>query len=238
MIIRVNFGKPMPMFPLNTTALMPHEQLPLRVFEPRYRQMLEHALDGPGQFAMATFEGGEWRQEYHGRPPIRPAVCVGQIEQHARMPDGTYAVLLRGICRARVLRELRPEDELDGSTVLYRRAMLEPVGVEAPDEELLGSYRQRLQEALGNAPLSALRHASDLAKHMQNDEVPSSVIIEMLGLSYVTDSELRYKLLATGDAERRAQIITTHLTGLERLLRRAGPQMTPKTPPPRGVSLN
>lgn len=237
-IIRVNFGKPMALFPLNATALMPHEQVPLLIFEPRYRQMLEHALDGPGQIAMATFQGPRWRQEYHGKPPIRPAVCVGQIEQHVRNPDGSYAVLLRGICRARVINELRAEDDLAHPALLYRRAMLEPVGVDPPDEDVLEDYRRRLGDALEHTPLSGLRHAGDLAKHAKNEDVPASIIIEMLGLSYVTDSELRYKLLATGDAEQRAKILTTHLTDLEGLLRKAEPQRHRNNPPPRGVTLN
>jgi uncharacterized protein len=242
MIIRVNFGKAMPVFPLAVTALMPHEQVELHVFEPRYRQMLEQALDGPGQFAMATFEGSRWREEYHAKPPIRSAVCVGQIVTHERLPGGTYGVSLRGVCRAKVLHEVGMGDEGDGTEVLYRRAYLEPVGVEPPDEEALDDYRQKLGHALQSTPLRVLRHAAKLAKFVDSEQVPSSVFLEQLGLCCVTDSELRYRLLATGDAERRAQIISSYvLDDLGELLRRAGPQLFPKTPAseiPRGVSLN
>src|SRR5580765_1551354 len=108
--ISVNFGKPMPIFPLNSVVLLPHGVLPLHVFEDRYRQMVGDALDGSGQIAMAVFEGADWKQEYHCRPPVRPAVCVGQIIQHHKLPDGRYNIALQGICRARILQELPADD--------------------------------------------------------------------------------------------------------------------------------
>ena len=82
--ISVNFALPMPLFPLDTVALMPQQRLGMHIFEPRYRQMVDHALQGEHQFATATFEGTSWQQQYHGRPPILPAVCVGQIIRHER----------------------------------------------------------------------------------------------------------------------------------------------------------
>lgn len=231
--IRVNFGRPMPLFPLGTTALMPHQALQLRVFEPRYRQMVEQALDGPGQIVMATFAGTRWMQEYHARPPLRPAVCVGQIEQHARMPDGNYIVRLRGICRARILQEMAPADG-----VLFRQALLEPVGIDQPDEDALQPFRERFSQALSSAPLNALRDAEQIVEHLDGDQVPSSAMIEMLGLTFMTESEQRYRLLEVGDPARRAQIITEHLGDLESLLRKAQPQLDVRGTLPKGVSLN
>ncbi|MGP1309805.1 MAG: LON peptidase substrate-binding domain-containing protein, partial [Phycisphaerales bacterium] len=92
--IRVNFNRPMPVFPLREVVLFPHAAIPLHIFEERYRDMVDDALDGAGQIAMAVFEGERWTQEYHGRPPIRPAVCVGQILQHERLADGRYNIIL------------------------------------------------------------------------------------------------------------------------------------------------
>ena len=60
-----------------TCDLLPQQVIPLRIFEPRYKQMVEDVLDGTGQFAIAVFSGRRWKQEYHGKPPIRPAVCIG-----------------------------------------------------------------------------------------------------------------------------------------------------------------
>lgn len=233
LFIRVNFGKPMPLFPLSTTALMPHQVLPLRVFEPRYKQMLQQALDGPGQIVMATFDGSRWMQEHNARPPIRPAVCVGHIDEHLRLPDGTYMVRLRGICRARILKEFPPTEE-----TLYRRALLEPVGVDQPDEAALAHYRHEFRDALSTEPLNKLRNAGQIVEYLQSDEVPSSLMIEMLGLTFLTESEQRYALLEIGDPERRAQIITKHLGELGKVLRKALPQLLAKSNLPKGIHLN
>ena len=108
--IQVNFGRPRPIFPLDQVTLLPQQVLPLHIFEPRYRQMVTDALDGSGQIAMAVFEGRDWKQQYHGRPPIRPAVCIGHIAQHEKLADGRYNIILRGVCRARVIKELAPRD--------------------------------------------------------------------------------------------------------------------------------
>jgi Lon protease-like protein len=82
--VHVNFSKPMPLFPLHSATLLPHGIIQLHVFEPRYRQMVADVLDGSGQIAMAVFDGDQWKREYHGRPPLRPAVCIGQIVQHVK----------------------------------------------------------------------------------------------------------------------------------------------------------
>lgn len=235
--IRVNFGKPMPVFPLGTVTLMPHAVLPLLVFEPRYRQMVGDALDGPGQIAMGVFEGGDWRDDYEGNPPMRGAVCVGQITKHQKLPDGRYHVWLHGVCRARILYEVPPDEQR-----LYRVAMLEPVGVSEIDEESLRPYRERYIELLSAAPLAELRNAQAVVQHLQNEELPTSAIMELLTVSVLHDSEARYypelhyKLLEEGGARERAEMILQEMQNLAGLLQRAAKQR--ETDAPRGCSWN
>ena len=49
-----------PVMPLPGAVLFPHALLPLYIFEPRYREMLEHALSHHRMFAVATL-----------KPPVR-----------------------------------------------------------------------------------------------------------------------------------------------------------------------
>ena len=231
MTIRVNFGKPMPLFPLSSPSLMPQGVLPLNIFEPRYRQMIGDALDSSGQIAMAVFEGGRWMKEYHGRPPLRPAVCVGQIVHHVKLPDDRYAIMLQGICRGKILHEIPPDGEK-----LYRQAYLEPVGLDMGDETLLAPYRRHLAEALERKPLSDLRNSDQFVEHLRNEDVPTMAIIELLGLTFLSESETRYRLLETGDAESRVQLVSGELHSLESLLNRASPQRAVEQP--KGCSWN
>ncbi len=236
-LISVNFSEPFALFPLNATMLMPHGIVPLRIFEPRYKQMVAHALGehtaggGTKQFAMATFRGEQWMHEYHGRPAIRPVVCLGQIMKHMEFEDGTYAVVLQGLCRATVVEEL-PADE----DYLYRRAILKPLDVEAPDEDRLVPFRETITEAMETDLLADLRGAAGILEHLRNNDIPTSVLIEVLGFQFLADQELRYRLLASDDPDERAKIVQHELMDVQRLLRRAKPQREMETP--KGCSWN
>jgi uncharacterized protein len=229
--IQVNFGKFMPLFPLDTAVLLPQQILPLHIFEPRYRQMVEHALDTTGQFAMAVFAGTEWKKNYHGRPPLRPAVCIGQVMQHEKQDDGTYNVLLQGVCRGRIVEEQEPSAER-----LYRAARLTPNGVDPQEETKLYGVRERLSELLSEGPLSRLSHAEWVVKRIRDDAIPTSVILELVSFALPTAKEVRYNLLAEGDAGQRADLIEHELLDLQHLIQRAGSQH-PETWP-KGCSWN
>lgn len=235
--IRVNFGRPMPLFPLSSASLMPQGILPLNIFEPRYLQMVRDALDNAGQIAVAMFQGDGWKHEhdlfhqYQGRPELRPATCVGQIIQHVKLADGRYAIMLQGVCRARILREIEPDGEK-----LYREAMLEPFGIEMGDEDQLAPYRAKLKSALERKPLSDLRNAEQFVQHLSSDDVPTCAIVELLGLTFLNDDERRYRLLELGDPEARAEMVARELGAIERMLKRAAPQRAVDAP--KGVYWN
>lgn len=229
--IRVNFARPMPVFPLGSVTLMPHAVLPLHIFEPRYRQMVSDALDASGQIAMAVFEGDEWKKQYHGRPPVRPAVCLGQIMGHEKLEDGRFNVMLHGLCRARILHEIPARED-----VLYRSAMLKPVGVERVDDSLLSSFRERMIKSLAKRPLADLADAEGVIAHLKDDRLPTSAVMELISCKLLRDSDMRiyselhYRLLAEGDALKRAELIDTALEDLGALLRRARPQAEMERP--------
>lgn len=233
-VVRVNFNHPFPVFPLARVSLLPHAVLPLYIFEARYRQMLEHVLDTHGQIAMAVFEGEEYQYEYEGAPAIRSAVCIGQLTQHERCEDGTYRVLLHGVCRARVVSELTADDEH-----LYRRAVLRPIEKGDDDEALVG-LRADVLGHLRAKPLSDTGGAKRvLSAISERPDLPTPAILELITLGLVApidEGDTLYRLLAEGDATRRARIIETALRGYEHLLGRAVAQFDPEAP--KGVSWN
>jgi Lon protease-like protein len=217
--IQVNFGRPIPLFPLDSVVLLPQQVLPLHVFEPRYRQMVEKALDGSGQIAMAVFRGSRWKKEYHGRPPLLPAVCLGQILQHEKLPDGRYNLIVQGVCRAKILAESPPSSER-----LYREAYLEPVGVNGDEEERLYGVRERLAGLLGEGPLTKFTAAEWVLERINNEEIPTAALLELVSFTMVSDSKLRYRLLQEADAESRADLIESELLHLQRVVRQAEAQ--------------
>jgi Lon protease-like protein len=94
-------------FPLPEAALFPGTLLPLHVFEPRYRELVRDALAGGKTLAVARLKPG-FEAEYDGRPPVFDMCGAGRIVDHVALPDGRYHIMLRGVARVRILRELPP----------------------------------------------------------------------------------------------------------------------------------
>ena len=96
------------LFPLPNLVLFPHVVQPLHVFEPRYCEMLQDALAGDRLIAMLLLEQG-WEHQYlHFRHPISQVACVGKILSHTPTEDQRHNILLVGMKRARIVRELEP----------------------------------------------------------------------------------------------------------------------------------
>jgi hypothetical protein len=231
--IRVNFGSWVALFPLDKVVLLPQQVMPLHIFEPRYVQMVTHALDASGQIAMGVFAGDRWKREYHGSPPVRPAACLGQIVQHQRMSDGRYNILLQGVCRARITAEQNADDQ-----TLYRRVALEPIDRPSlPGEgEPLERLRDEIERSIATGELSRVAVADQVIEYVRNEDIPTEVVLELVSFAMVTEPAARYALLAEGSATRRAGLLRESLGRLERLIRQAGAQR-PDTWP-KGVSWN
>ena len=128
-----------PLFPLPNVFLFPGCVMPLHVFEPRYRQMIEDLMDGPGQLVMGTLSQQRGAGLF-GAPPVRPIAGIGEICRHERLPDGRFLIWLFGLSRVRI-REAP-------SSRLYRRVAIEPFVEVAPPKEREPELRHRLRKAI------------------------------------------------------------------------------------------
>lgn len=98
----------LPIFPLPNCVLLPGGLLPLHVFEPRYRELTRDCLAGHQLMAVARLRPG-YETTYYGRPPVYERCGVGRIICSEELPDGRFALLLRGIARVEIARELPAE---------------------------------------------------------------------------------------------------------------------------------
>ena len=119
----------MPIFPLTNLWLFPGAILPLNIFEPRYRQMIEDRLDGPGRMVLGTIKEGH-EEEMPGSPPFHEIAGFGEIGRHDRQPDGRYHIMLIGLGRVRI-------EEVE-SDRMYRKVQAQALFEvnEHPDDEL------------------------------------------------------------------------------------------------------
>jgi Lon protease-like protein len=98
----------LPIFPLPNCVLLPGGLLPLHVFEPRYRELTRDCLAGHHLMGIARLRPG-YETSYYGRPPVYEKCGVGKIICSEELPDGRFALLLRGVARVEIAREL-PND--------------------------------------------------------------------------------------------------------------------------------
>ena len=97
----------LPVFPLQGALLLPGGQLPLNVFEPRYRAMTEDAMGGARLIGMIQPKVKE-RIAADDAPGLHKTGCVGKITSFTETSNGRYLINLTGICRFDVARELPP----------------------------------------------------------------------------------------------------------------------------------
>jgi Lon protease-like protein len=109
-----------PIFPLAGAILFPRSQLPLHIFEPRYREMVRDAIDGAGQIAMIQ----PHRLDDDNQAPLYQVGCVGEVVGVEELEDGRFNIVLLGSNRFRLVREA----DIDA---LYRCA---DVDIEAFDD--------------------------------------------------------------------------------------------------------
>ena len=119
----------LPIFPLTETLLLPSTYLPLNIFENRYRHMVRDALEGNRRIGMIQpmipgFDNWGVPPLDLQDPEIYPVGCCGHINQHEQQADGRYLIVLEGVVRFRVLREL---EQVRG----YRRVRADFAGFEA-----------------------------------------------------------------------------------------------------------
>ena len=85
-------GRRLPMFPLGT-VLFPHAVIPLHVFEPRYRALMQHCLEADRRFGVVLIERGS---EVGGGDQRARVGTQGVITRAAELPDGRWVLEVTG----------------------------------------------------------------------------------------------------------------------------------------------
>src|SRR5262245_3503997 len=164
------------LFPLSSVVLFPRVRTPLHIFEPRYRQMTEHALAGDRHIGMVMVRT-EYEAEMAGDPPVYPIGCAGIISEAQRLPDGRFLIVLDGVWRFRIAEEPPRAPDL-----LYRVARVERLAdpYAAPERARVGELRERVLELVRRLLLRAARDQApgfppDLFRDMDDEAVVNTL---------------------------------------------------------------
>ena len=218
------------LFPLPDLAMYPHVMQPLNFFEPRYLEMLSEALDSDGLIAMCVLRPqeqhpqkkrpqGQRPQEKRGgtasdtqdpedRPAVLPYACLGKVVTHQRKKNGQYNILLLGMRRVYLEKELPAKRSFRQAEV----KLLDDFCLTENDAdrvELQTALTQRFQECL---PEEQSRHPA--MSEMLSTEIPLSVLTDLVSFAMPLDIETKCELLTENDVDRRAWIL---LDAMDRL---------------------
>ena len=97
-----NFSGLVPLFPLSSVVFFPNTLLPLHIFEPRYREMVNTSLAGEKIIGMALLEPG-WESDYYGNPGVYDIIGMGRIVSSETFEDGKINIVLYGLKRAKIV---------------------------------------------------------------------------------------------------------------------------------------
>lgn len=188
-------------------TLFPGAMLPLFIFEPRYRLMLENVLEGNRVFAVAAGVGGG-----EGEEQAAPVAGVGYVRAAVENDDGTSHLILNGLARVRV-KDVRHEEypELDVELIDESgdpSVKAEALAVKARELalNLLRSQRSNVVQSGGEekdyVESMGLKSFSQFEDLLTELRAPGQ-IADTLASSLVANAEERQKLLETLALEER-----------------------------------
>lgn len=98
--------QPVPVFPLPGVVLFPSAEIPLHVFELRYRTMVRDALSAERVIVLALLRPG-WESDYHQSPPFFATGCLARFEEVRWLENDCYDLRVLGLSRVRLGRAVR-----------------------------------------------------------------------------------------------------------------------------------
>jgi uncharacterized protein len=184
-----------PVFPLEGALLLPQTDLPLNIFEPRYLEMVDDAMSGNRLIGMIQPAG-----EATGDRPILESVgCLGRITSYAEVGEGRLQIILEGVCRFRVARELEGPKLyrlVEADYVGFTADMLKPTtGENVNRKAVIPAFRQYLE-------------ANNMSANWDEVErIPTELLVNTLSQLAPYAAAEKQALLEADDVQARADLL-------------------------------
>jgi len=187
-----------PIFPMPDVVLFPKTLLPLHIFEERYRTMTREALAGNGKIVMTLLQEG-WETNYHGNPAVHDIACLGKIETCEELDEGKYNIVLEGVHRVRLIREIEHSP--------YRLAQVEHVS-DMDYDDLSDEIIERRNHLAGL--FTRFTELATSGKVPASDLVPQDrfeALVNMVATTLNLDPQEKQVLLEMDDIAERCDIL-------------------------------
>jgi Lon protease-like protein len=199
------------LFPLPGVVLYPGLMKPLHVFEPRYKELLADALQGDKLIALALLQPG-WEKHYDERPPVAPVACLGRVVTNQQLADGTSNILVVGLRRVEISRELPPSRP-------FREAVVKVLeDYEPPHQATTGVSITELKEQLVNRFRIRLAPSETMDEQMQallESNLSLGMLTDLIASGLECDMQHKIDLLLETNVIDRAALLLSILDELE-----------------------
>ena len=189
-----------PVMPLPGVLLFPNALLPLHIFEPRFRAMLDHALRADRMLCVALVrpERHHWRTS----ADLFPISTIGLIRACVGRNDGTSDLILQGLRRVRFTgfeqESPYPVARLKG---LKTRTRL-TVETDALSAKVLEFY-QHLKQTGRELPDKVDQYLSEMSD--------PEMLADLIASTFISDVERRQQLLEELDLDARLRLLIQYL---------------------------
>ncbi len=137
-------------FPLSNFIIFPNTSVPLNIFEPRYVQMIDDCMKTNRIIGMI-----QPKNQKKNVPELYSIGCAGRIVSFDETDDGRYLIVIKGISRFKILKELnneKPYRECEVDFKIYNNDTIENYSdIKFSDLELIFKNLKSLFEKKGYA---------------------------------------------------------------------------------------
>jgi Uncharacterized protein, similar to the N-terminal domain of Lon protease len=194
-------------FPLPNLVMFPHVMQPLHIFEPRYRAMLEEALEDDRLIAMGILAPG-WEQQSEGRPTLRNTACLCRVATYQQTEKNTYNVLMLGVRRLRLVKELPPKK-------LFRVVESEILDDVLPEDVAEAEVSELQQSLLASfkRSLPKMPDSFEQLDQLLGNQITLGMLCDIVAYTINLDLESKVRLLAEVEVMRRAELLLAAIEG-------------------------
>ena len=196
----VDLPDEVPVMPLPGAVLFPNALLPLYIFEPRYREMLEHALKHHRMFSVALIKPS--CAEWHAPEDFFHFATVGLIRACVGRGDGTSNLVLQGLHRVRFTNFEQDAPFPVAKIDLVKSSGDTTVETEALGEKVVELYK-KLKRAGRQLPPKVDRYLTQLGD--------LEMLADLVASTFVDDPLRRQRMLEETSVNQRLRLLITFL---------------------------
>lgn len=186
---------------LPQTVFFPHHLLPLHIFEPRYREMLRKALEGPRMFAVSM--------EDPDRPTSRVG-GLGLIRSCVQQADGTSNLVLQGLARVRLEHLIQVRPYVIASPEPMEEPQPGPTSETVVREALAAKILEHLEKI--EEPVEAgLGEMKKFLRHLEDHHA----LVDLVAGCFLRDPASRQKILETACLTDRLRLLCQKISEIK-----------------------